>query len=277
MSVHYAEHDLTTALGHLGLDLDGPIRIGYRAATVTAPARTQDGSAVWVRVGTVADDLVWMRPDAIEEADQALGGVVSMPGLVDASLSWKVWDEDEGAVRQARVWVFERATGVPVSTDPALTGPVQVTDEWWGELRRAHDQITRTRGAGPGQSERRVRRWVASIAGDRFAQAPIVWAPAHGDFHWANLLAPRLTILDWEAYSLAPAGYDAAMLLTYSLAAPDTAAHVREVFADVLAGEAGLLAQVFAAVEVGSAVQDGFHPHLSGPLRAHVRHLLSVL
>lgn len=270
----YTAHDLHTALEQLGLVADGPVRIGCRAATVTGPAVTADGRPVWVRVGTAADEVVWMRPDAIGEASRVLSEWVPMPRVLD-SATWDVWDAEEQRERQARAHVFDRADGIPVSADPALKDKADVPDQWWRDLRAAHDQIAAAEWAGPGQSERRVRRWVASLAGDRFEDVTIIWSPAHCDFHWANLLCPDLVVLDWEGYSLAPAGFDAATLLTYSLAAPQTADRVRDVFSDVLSGESGWFAQLFAAADVGTAVDDGFHPHLAGPLREHVRRLLA--
>ncbi|WP_433699112.1 phosphotransferase [Nocardiopsis sp. CA-288880] len=270
----YTEQDLHQALDRLALVPDGPERIGYAAATVTGPARTAKGDRVWVRVGTVADSVVWMRPDAIEEAAAQLGHRVPMPRLLD-SATWDVWDVEEDQARQARAHVFERVAGSPPSADPALTCAPDVDDTWWKDLRAAHDEIASAGWAGPGRTARRVRRWVAAMAGDRYADVPITWVPSHCDFHWSNLLSPRLTVLDWEGFSLAPAGTDAATLLTYSLAVPSVAARVRDLFSDVLSGDTGQLALLFAAAEVWTAVQDGHHPHLADPLRAHVADLLA--
>lgn len=273
--MQYTEQDFHTALGRLGAIADGPVRVGYAAATATGPARADDGTPVWVRVGTVADDVVWMRPNAIEEAAAQLADQVPMPRVLDTA-TWDVWDAEERQYRQARAWMFELADGTTPSPNPAITAAPDVDDTWWKDLREAHDTISSAGWAGPGQSEQRVRRWVAAMAGDRHANAPIEWGPAHNDFHWSNLLSPRLVVLDWEGYSLAPAGTDAALLLTYSLAVPETAARVRGLFSDVLDGEGGRLALLFAAANVWTAVKAGFHPHLADPLRAHVHRLLAT-
>ncbi len=272
--VRYTEWDFRYALGRLGFYSDGPIRIGYRAATVTGPARMSDGTRVWVRVGTVADHVVWMRPEAIEEASRELSFLVPMPHVL-GSFTWSRPDVDEGVDRRARAHVFAYVEGAPVSPEPMIREDPSVDEVWWDDLRRAHDRISEAGWAGPGQSERRVRRWVSSLAGERFADTEIEWIPQHNDFHWQNLLAPKLTVVDWEGFSLAPAGSDAAHLLIYSLAHPPTADRVRDLFSDVLSGESGELAQVFAAANVLTAVENGFHDDLREPIRDHVKSLLA--
>jgi hypothetical protein len=132
----YTEEDFRKALRHLRLSEDGPIRIGYLSATTTGPARTAEGKRVWVRVGTVADDLVWMRPESIEEADRELSGRLPMPGVVD-TFTWPKEDHDEGVMRQARAHVFEYVEGSPVSPDPAIRQAPDVDDAWWRDLREA--------------------------------------------------------------------------------------------------------------------------------------------
>jgi hypothetical protein len=198
-----------------------------------------------------------------------------MPKVMD-TFTWEKFDAEEGFSRQARAHVFEYVTGSPVSPEPTIQQAPQVDDKWWYDLRQAHNRITAAGWAGPGQSEKRVRRWAAAIAGDgRFDHTPIEWRPQHNDFHWQNLLAPKLAVVDWEGYSLAPAGSDAAQLLTYSLAHPPTAKRVHDLFSDVLSGESGKLALVFAAANVLTAIRNGFHAHLERPLQDHVKDLLT--
>ncbi|WP_262391254.1 aminoglycoside phosphotransferase family protein [Nocardiopsis sp. CNR-923] len=274
--MQYKEKDFQKALDGLGLSPDGAIRIGYLTATTTGPARKPGGKRVWVRVGTAADEVVWMRAEAIEEASGELAERIPMPKVLD-TFTWEKFDTDENVTRQVRAHVFEYVNGSPVSPEPTIRQAPKVSDAWWCELRRAHNEISAARWAGPGQSEKRVRRWVAAMTGDdRFTNTAIEWRPQHNDFHWQNLLSPRLTIVDWEGYSLAPVGSDAATLLTYSLTHTPTAERVRELFSDVLSGETGKLAQVFAAANVWTAIKNGFHPHLEQPLKEHVRKLLSV-
>lgn len=54
------------------------------------------------------------------------------------------------------------------------------------------------------------------------------WATAHADLHWANLRGPQLSVLDWESWRPAFAGYDLATLYCNSLLHPPTAENIRE-------------------------------------------------
>src|SRR6266699_1207337 len=38
------------------------------------------------------------------------------------------------------------------------------------------------------------------------------WQTAHGDLRWANLTAPKFSIIDWETWGRAPYGFDVAYL-----------------------------------------------------------------
>ena len=96
------------------------------------------------------------------------------------------------------------------------------------------------------------------------------------ELHWANLTRDPLVLLDWEGWAPAPAGYDAAVLHAYALPEPDTAAQVREVFAEELDTEAGHLAQLIICAEiVQAAPRDDLHARLAPYASAHVHHLLS--
>ncbi|MCI0686671.1 MAG: hypothetical protein L0Y54_05455, partial [Sporichthyaceae bacterium] len=98
---------------------------------------------------------------------------------------------------------------------------------------------------------------------------------AHGDLHWANLTAPRLVILDWEGFGPAPAGFDAANLHAYTLAAPKLASHIRHRFAAVLETDDGRLAQLTtAAMILQAAERDPVHARLAPHIRAYLTTLV---
>jgi hypothetical protein len=269
------EQHFAQSLRRLSLKNGGRVRIGLGGATASGRATTANQDARWVRVALVPDSRVWLRPDAIAEAQQALRGRVPMPRLLDRA-AWEETDTETGATRTVRADVFEYVDSPPVSADPVITEAPQVPDRWWSQLRDAHDAIRSLPGAGPGRAKRGVLARVRRVAGTRIDTTGMRWEPAHGDLHWANLLSsPELVITDWEGYSWAPAGLDAATLLTYSLAHPPTAERVRGMFGAELSGEQGRMVQVYVAAFVGSAIRAGFHGGLAGPLRENVRGLLA--
>ena len=102
------------------------------------------------------------------------------------------------------------------------------------------------------------------IAHADWTSAP--WTNAHGDFHFANLCAPRLTILDWEGWGLAPTGYDAAMLHAYSLLTPATAIQIRHELSHLLNSTAGRYAELVAITDLLHAASQGAHPQLTEAL-----------
>jgi hypothetical protein len=65
-----------------------------------------------------------------------------------------------------------------------------------------------------------VNDGIRALLGVDLDIASVPWTTAHCDLHWGNLTAPTLTILDWETWGRAPAGYDAATLLCTSLGFP---------------------------------------------------------
>ena len=67
---------------------------------------------------------------------------------------------------------------------------------------------------------------------------------AHGDFHWANLTAPTLSILDWENWGRAPRGYDVANLIASTAYDPVLMQRLESAFADELETPSGRVAQL---------------------------------
>lgn len=107
----------------------------------------------------------------------------------------------------------------------------------------------------------RIPRFIPALEGTDLMVKE--WRTAHGDLHWANITKKPLQLFDWEGWGGAPAGYDAAVLLAYSLPAPATASKVREVFEDLLRTETGRLAQLVICAEIIQASErDEIHARL---------------
>lgn len=100
---------------------------------------------------------------------------------------------------------------------------------------------------------------------------------APGNRHWANLTAPHLTLLDWEAWGMAPAGYDAAVLYCASILHPELRPDVHGTFADLLECPSGRIAQLAAILKLLCLVEDGEHLDIAAPLHRHARTLITRL
>lgn len=246
---------------------------GVGGRTLSGPA-TVDGVPAWLRVmsATKPGGRMW---EGSTLADVLLDDTIPRPSL----LGEHAWAEPEtGLVFQAHLW--ERLTGRMASKTPDLSEPPSVSDRWWNELRGALDRLRqasvpqhRQRSHTPGFIER-LPKFIPELAGTDLTVSE--WETSHGDLHWANLTAVPLAIIDWEGWGMAPAGYDAAVLHTYALAEPRTAARVREVFADVLETEAGRFSQLIIAAEViQAAVRDDLHARLLPHVRRRVEELLT--
>ncbi|MGW2024819.1 hypothetical protein [Streptomyces decoyicus] len=101
------------------------------------------------------------------------------------------------------------------------------------------------------------------------APAEIDWSTAHGDCHVANLTTSGPTLRDFEGFGLAPVGYDPALLYSYSLLAPQTAARIRAEFS-ILDSPAGHTALLVVAADLLQSASRGDHPELTEPLRTLV-------
>jgi hypothetical protein len=92
------------------------------------------------------------------------------------------------------------------------------------------------------------------------------WATVHGDLHWANLTAPELRLLDWEAWGQGPWGYDQVTLYAYSLLQPDVADRVRDAF-PLLGTTQTYAAEAVVCAELLQTVTRGTNLDLAGPLQ----------
>ncbi|MFD6096623.1 phosphotransferase family protein [Nocardiopsis flavescens] len=256
-------------------DLTGPWHRGARelAATLDPGGRLRAGMGGRTLGGpvTVKDVQGWLR---VMAAPRAVGKIWEGANLADVLLTEEIprpallgeltWNDENGLVFQAHLW--ERLQGRELSPTPNLTAPAPVTDRWWDDLRIALDHLHRTPDPAGRQVMTqdyidRIPRFIPALRGRDLTVER--WETSHGDLHWANLITAPLQIIDWEGWGSAPAGYDAAVLHTYALTEPATAARVREVFADVLDTPSGRLAQwVICAEIIQAADRDSLHARL---------------
>ncbi|MEU3141771.1 phosphotransferase [Nocardiopsis alba] len=254
---------------------DFALQTGVGDRTLSGPVTASNGIPAWLRVmrATKAGGRTWEGPAL---AAATLGDEIPRPALIGEH----EWSGPSGSMFQALLW--ERLTGRVVSRTPDLSEPVALSGTWWTELRDGLEHLRRTavpehrqRSHTPGFIER-MPRFIPEL--ESLDLTVPAWETSHCDLHWANLTAEPLAIIDWEGWGQAPVGYDAAVLHTYALPAPETAAKVREVFADVMETEAGRFAQLVISAEVIQASErDGLHARLLPYVRRRVGELLASM
>jgi hypothetical protein len=230
---------LAEASRRLAVTIVGGRAGGFRGKSAGAIVARADGTRFWLKVS----GLVGRARDTYRDAEIESDCLPSLPRpRIVAATEWN--DRN----------VFWRAVLMTLAPSPAVSplpwcaaGAVHLSDAWLFELRSA---LTALRGA-------RTQRLVFS--GDEIRQmivahvvpdAPVEsddWHVGHGDLHWANLTAPRCTLLDWEHWGLLPRGFDVGRLLGCSAFAPAVMARLVDAFADEFessAGRVGLLAGI---------------------------------
>lgn len=192
-----------------------------------------------------------------------------LPTLIGAPYDW----EEPQHVNRAELMTL--VTDRACSTTDELASELELPDHWWADLRTALDTLAdqHTDRGAPDQDA--VTRRLLAFFGGQVDPTVTAWVPAHGDLNWTNLTRPNLVLLDWESWGMRMAGYDAATLYVLALRAPDTAAHVRRVFADVLDSPDGVRAQLMVIARYLRRVDNGgeFMAY-AGHLHRHARQLI---
>lgn len=273
LRVHMRGH-LERAAAHFGVTIKGDPIEGQYLRSVSAYVEG-DGPA-WLRVGR--EFIRW-----IEDPDMAdhWTGIPDSNVIIGVAKPWvlasTVWDDPDER-RRVRADLMSVLPGLPCSETDALRTPLDLPEEWWGELRRSVDVIraaTTTRYATrPQRAGRRIRYVFGEDIAALLCPANWEWETTHGDLHWANLLCPAFGLLDWELWGPGPVGSDAATLYLFSLLVPDVARRVHEVFADLLDSPAGRIAQVNVASRILYRATHGENTDLAELVRGHVEPML---
>ncbi|GHH54389.1 hypothetical protein GCM10017774_69370 [Lentzea cavernae] len=252
--------NLDRAAQHFKLTITGQPRLGWQDRSISAPARSA-GEQLWLRV--VSEEKQWIEGEFWTGNLEANAfATLSKPRVIDV-VEW-----EHG--RQQRAELMTLMPGSPCSRTDVLRHAIDLPDEWWSELRRTSDalatmptnRVNADQALVTGRTQQQLGSWMNPVVRH--------WETVHGDLHWANLMGPEFSLLDWESWGRGPAGTDAATLLSYSLLVPQVAERVRSTFADVLATDAGVLAQFYVAARLLHRIDRGHHPDLAAPLRKHL-------
>ncbi|MCP2263039.1 phosphotransferase [Promicromonospora thailandica] len=229
------------------------------------------GGAAWLRV--TAQPPAWAAGDGWDGIAAATGAPfdqIPMP----RHLATAEWTDDGDVVRADLV----THVGHPaVTTGLVLRHDVDLPDAWWAALRSGLEPLRRVRTGRAALTPQALADTLLATFGLVVDLDRVRWETAHGDLHLGNLTAPELTILDWETWGRAPAGYDAAVLACSAVLRPTVADRVRAEFADVLGTYSGAVAQLAAADRYLALVRLGRHRDVALPLRRHAESLLRDL
>lgn len=167
------------------------------------------------------------------------------------------------------------AHGKPCSATPELRSAPHLDDVWWSALSTSLATVATTQTTRMSLDPWNVRHRIAVFFGHEVDVDPSRWLSSHGDLHWNNLHRGPLAIVDWEAWGLAPRGYDAAFLLAHSLAVPAVAAEIIRTFRDDLDSQDGVTSQLYAFTKLLTRADGGEHAELIAPIHRRVDALLN--
>ncbi|MEV7357899.1 hypothetical protein [Kitasatospora sp. NPDC088264] len=234
---------------------------GWRGRTLSRPVATASGEG-WLRLVSAPSDKaggkLWEGP---QEAEQLMPPAVPRPRLRER----RTWTEGEHGYLAE---LYEKVIASTITThEPILRKAPDLDGAWWDELGTALDAIAAVPSDRVAVRQEYLDRAMPQYLGIPMDTRVSAWTTAHGDLHWANLTGPTLTVLDWEGWGVAPAGYDAAVLHSYSLLVPDTAAQVRHRLAHILGTPAGQFAELVVITELLQTTTRGDNLDLEEPLR----------
>ncbi|MEW1660655.1 aminoglycoside phosphotransferase [Streptomyces sp. NPDC093707] len=240
--------------------------LGWKDRSIGARVRLSAPAERWLRV-------VWANPQwangpwwlGNESATHLTG--IPKPRML-ASQEW----DNQGLRLRAELMTL--VPGTPCSPTPELRTTPDLPEHWWESLRGSLDRLRDHSTDRRATDQQTVTRRLRVFFGDRIDPEVTHWTTAHGDLHWNNLHGPTFSLLDWEGWGLAPAGYDAAGLYCQSLLEPAVARRVHEVFADILDTPDGIRAQLFAITRLLSRADAGEFTDLVIPLHQHADRLL---
>ncbi|WP_327344408.1 aldo/keto reductase [Streptomyces europaeiscabiei] len=256
---HRVQDAFTGSVKALGVTVDGPEVWDWHGRTLSGRVQHPDQGLCWLRLLTAPQDKasgkIW---DGNRAAAALFDRNIRKPALYDT-----IEEVSDSYVYQAELHQY---VDEPVcSRSPVLRTDLAPPAAWWNSLRTDLEYVNSATTDRVAVRQEWADRTVPRFLG-RPAPRITEWAVAHGDLHPANLTAATPFLLDWEGFGLAPAGYDAAMLLAYSLLAPGFAQRVRDTF-PVLRTEAGHVAQLIVITELLQSASRGDHPDLVPALR----------
>lgn len=182
------------------------------------------------------------------------------------------WTEEDGDCNRAEALTL--VTDKTCSRTQEIREELDFPEQWQQGLRTALENSSRHKNDRTIATQEKITGRLLSFFSSTVDPIVTTWTTAHGDLNWTNLTAPNITILDWESFGTAPAGYDAATLYCLSLLAPSTAKKVHDTFSDILDSPDGIRAQLHVIGHYLKRVEYGDSTDLADSLHQHARRLV---
>lgn len=241
---------------------------GWNGRSLGEPVVAPNGPA-WLRLASApAGDASTIFWNGAIEADRSLPRSIPRPRL-------RAWHDWMSRNWQYRAELYDQLADLPASPAPILTQPIDPPETWWTALRAMLVEMA----AVPTDRLTVYQQFLDSAMPKLLGipidtTAPTRWATAHGDFHFANISAPAFHVIDFEGWGMAPAGYDAATLRTFSLLVPAVTARIRRELAHLLDNPAGRYAELVVITERLHTTAHNEPSELIEPLRSRAAQIL---
>jgi hypothetical protein len=241
---------------------------GWHGRSLGKPVIAPDGPA-WLRVASApagpASAIFW---NGAVEAERSLPRSIPRPRL----RAWHDWDNQDWRYRAE---LYDHLTDRPASPGPILKHNLGPPKSWWTAMRAMLTNLATVHTDRLAVCQQFLDSAMPRLLGAPIdTTAPAPWTTAHGDFHFANITAPAFHVLDFEGWGLAPAGYDAATLHTFSLLVPAVTERVRRELGPLLDSPAGQYAELAVITERLHALAHSEPSALDEPLRLRAVQIL---
>ena len=139
--------------------------------------------------------------------------------------------------------------GEPISSGRFFRGDdAAIDDNMIAFLRHVIESIEHVSSRNFYTSQK-IKEIIRKTFGRRVISEANEWTSAHCDLHWGNILSGGV-VIDWETFSQAPKGLDAASITLFSSNNPKVFKQVCDEFADVLLTDSGKLATLWEASRI---------------------------
>jgi len=149
------------------------------------------------------------------------------------------------------LWMTSVSTygGVPIAQGKFFEGnSAIINDQMVVRLHHAF-QVIEQSASGEFLNNQLVSSYIKAIFGHRVISVAPEWTSAHCDLHWGNILDGGI-IVDWETFSRAPKGLDAASITLFSASNPSLFEWMHKEFFDILQTDSGRVAILWEAARI---------------------------